>query len=109
VRSSITKGGKMYYSAISVTTRPGMRFQGIEHLKKLAGWLESKYEVRTQVLGSLSGKIYRNSVVSRYDSLDHMEKTYEKVLADPEYLDWFKEGQDLLFWDDASQDIFQVF
>jgi len=86
-----------------------MRFKGIEHLKKLAGWLEQKYDIPTEVLGNMDGKIYRNHVVSRYESLDHMDKTYEKVLANSEYQDWFNDGKDLLVWDDARQSIYQVF
>ena len=99
----------MYYGVISVSTKPGVRFNGIEHLKKFAEWLESKYEIRTQVLGNMHGAIYRNHIVSRYDSLAQMESVYEKVLADPEYLEWFGEGKDLIVWEDSSQSMYQVF
>jgi hypothetical protein len=99
----------MYYAAITVSTKPGMRFQGIEHLKKFADWIEGKYNIEIQVLGNMNGRIYRNHVVSRYENLAQLETTYEKVLADDEYLKWFKEGKDLIEWGDATQEIYQVF
>ena len=98
-----------HITVITVTTKPGMRFQGIEHLKKVAAWIQEKYGIRTEVLGNLHGAIYRNHVVSRYDSLAHMEETSAKILSDPEYLAWFKEGSEILRWEDSSQTIFQVF
>ncbi|HSF82055.1 MAG TPA: hypothetical protein VLA49_12515 [Anaerolineales bacterium] len=99
----------MYYTAITVTTKPGVRFQGIEHLKKFSSWIEEKYNIPTQVLGNMSGAIYENHIVSRYESAAHMEDVYAKVLADPEYSEWFKEGTDLFIWGDARQAVYQVF
>ncbi|UCD98594.1 MAG: hypothetical protein JSV42_16835 [Chloroflexota bacterium] len=99
----------MYYSAITVTTKPGIRFQGIEHLKKFSSWIEEKYSIPTQVLGNMSGPIYENHVVSRYESAAHMEEVYAKLMDDPEYMEWFKEGADLLGWSDARQTVYQVF
>jgi len=98
-----------YITVITVTTKPGLRFQGIEHLKKISNWLQEKYGVSTEILGNMSGAIYQNHVVSRYNSMAHMEETNTKVLADPEYLQWFSEGKDLLVWNDSRQTIFQVF
>ena len=99
----------MYYNAITVSTKPGVRFQGIEHLKKLADWFGTKYDIETQVLGNLNGRIYRNHVVSRFESLAQMESTYEKILADDEYLAWFNEGKDLFEWSGSTQTTYQVF
>jgi len=98
-----------YITVISVTTKPGLRFQGIEHLKKIATWLNDKYGVSTEVLGNLNGAIYRNHAVSRYSSLAQMEELNAKILTDPEYLQWFEEGKELLVWAEASQTIFQVY
>ena len=72
----------MYYATITVSTKPGMRFQGIDHLKKFADWFKGKYNIETQILGNMSGRIYRNHVVFRYESLAQMETTTEKMLAD---------------------------
>jgi len=99
----------MYYNAITVSTKPGVRFQGIEHLKKLADWFGAKYDIETQVLGNLNGRIYRNHVVSRFESLAQMESTYEKMLVDDEYLAWFNEGKDLFEWSVSTQTTYQVF
>jgi len=99
----------MYYVALTVTTKPGKRFQGIEHLKKFAGWVKEKYAIRTEILGNMNGLIYQNHVVLRYESLAQMEEVTESLLADQEYLDWFQEGKELLGWSDASQAIYQVF
>lgn len=99
----------MYYTAITVTTKPGVRFQGIEHLKKFSSWMEEKYNITTQVLGNMSGAIYQNHIVSRYESLAQMEEVYAKVMEDPEYLEWFKEGTDLFIWGEARQAVYQVF
>lgn len=99
----------MYYTTITVTTKPGLRFQGIEHLKKFSSWIEEKHNIPTQVLGNVSGAIYQNHIVSRYESMAQMEVVYAKTLADPEYLEWFKEGTDLLTWGDARQAVYQVF
>lgn len=99
----------MYYTAITITTKPGVRFQGIEHLKKFSSWIQEKYNVPTEVLGNMHGPIYQNHIVSRYESLAQMEDLFAKVLADPEYLDWFNEGKDLLAWGDARQAVYQVF
>jgi hypothetical protein len=99
----------MYYAAITVTTKPGVRFQGIEHLKKFASWVKEKYSIPTEVLGNMNGLIYQNHVVLRYESLGQMEEVTNKWLADPEYLDWFQEGKELLTWNDARQALYQVF
>lgn len=99
----------MYYTVITVTTKPGKRFQGIEHLKKFASWVKEKYTIPTEILGNMDGLIYQNHIVLRYENLAQMEEVTEKLLADPEYLDWFQKGTDLLGWIDARQAIFQVF
>ncbi len=57
----------------------------------------------------MTGAIYRNHVVSRYENLAQMETVYEKMLADSEYLEWFDEGKDLIVWEDSSQTMYQVF
>jgi len=99
----------MYYAAITVSTKPGIRFKGIEHLKKFSNWFEEKYGIPTLVLGNMTGAIYRNHVVSRYENLAQMETVYEKMLANSEYLEWFDEGKDLIVWEDSSQTMYQVF
>ena len=99
----------MYYAAITVTTKPGMRFQGIEHLKKFSSWAKEKYNIPTEILGNMGGAIYQNHIVSRYESMAQLEEVYAKVLADPEYIEWFNEGKDLIVWGDARQAIYQVF
>ena len=96
-------------TVITVTTKPGLRFKGIEHLKKIAAWLNDKYGVSTEVLGNLHGAIYRNHAVSRYNSLAHMEETNAKVMSDPEYLQWFEEGKEFFVWAEANQTVFQVY
>ena len=97
-----------YITVITVTTKPGLRFQSIEHLKKIATWLNDKYGVSTEVLGNMHGQIYRNHAVSRYNSLAQMEETNAKMMADPEYLQWFEEGKELFAWSETSQTLFQV-
>ena len=44
----------------------------------------------------MNGAIYQNNVVSRYEILTQMETRLKKMLADPEYLEWFEEGKDLI-------------
>ncbi len=92
----------MVYGSVTVHTKPGKRFDGIKKLVELANWLTQKYEVRTQVLGNLSGKVYQNHVVTRYESMGHSEEIWKKVFADPEYLEWFEKSSDLLIWEGAS-------
>lgn len=57
----------------------------------------------------MNGLIYQNHVILRYENLAQMEEGTEKLLADPEYLDWFQKGTELLGWTDARQAIYQVF
>jgi len=97
-----------YITVITVTTKPGLRFQGIEHLKKFATLLKEKYGISTEILGNMNGAIYRNHLVSRYNGAAQMEETNAKVMADPEWLQWFDEGKELFVWADASQTTFMV-
>lgn len=99
----------MYYAAITVSTIPGKRFEGIGHLKKYAEWAEGKFGIPTQVLGNMTGTVYENHVVFQFESMAQMEEMYEKMLADPEYQLWFNEATGVLGWDKASQQIYQVF
>lgn len=98
----------MYYSTITITTKPGIRFQGIEHLKKFASWVKEKYAIDCMVLGNMDGPVYQNHVVLSFDNLAQFEEIWAKALNDPEYLQWFNDGKDLLVWQDASQRIYQV-
>lgn len=99
----------MFYAVITVTSKPGIRFQGIEHLKKFSSWVKEKDDIHTEVLGNMYGAIYQNHVVSRYESLAQLEEVFAKVLADPEYQEWFDKGKDLLDWGEARQAVYQVF
>jgi hypothetical protein len=54
----------MYYGSYTVGTRVGKRYEGIEHLKKLAKIITDKYELKTEVLGNVTGKIYENHLAT---------------------------------------------
>jgi hypothetical protein len=93
---------KMVYGTVRFRTKPGKRFDGIKKLVEMASWLTEKYEVNTQVMGNLTGQIYQNHVVTRYDSMSHSEEVWEKIFADPEYPEWFEQSADLLIWEGST-------
>jgi hypothetical protein len=99
----------MVYGVVTVRTIPGKRFEGIEKLKVLAGWMDEKYGTRTQVLGNGSGPIYQNHVVSRYESLAQMEEVQMNLAGETEFLDWFKEAEGVLNWESSSSSFYTVF
>jgi hypothetical protein len=104
-----TEEDVMVYGVITVRTIPGKRFEGIEKLKKLAGWMDEKYETRTQVLGNGTGPIYQNHVVTRYESLAQMEEIQMKMPGESEFMDWFKEAEGFLNWETSSSSFYTVF
>jgi len=99
----------MYYGTVTVTVKPGKRFAAIEHLKKLAKLSSEKYGVPTEVLGNGTGRIYRCHFVSKYQNMAQLEETNKKLLADPAFNQWFNETEGLIEWQDARNDLFEVF
>jgi hypothetical protein len=99
----------MYYTVLTIGTKPGMRFQGIEHLKKFAAWAEKEFGISAEVLGNVEGLIYENHVVLQFESLAQYEQVNEKLLAHPEYHQWFGEGKELLEWAGAVQTIYKKY
>jgi hypothetical protein len=99
----------MYYTVLTIGTKPGMRFQGIEHLKKFTAFVKKEYNVEGQVLGNVEGKIYQNHLVLTFDDLAQSETVNEKLLAHPEYHAWFAEGKDMFEWAGAVQTIYKVY
>ena len=98
----------MVYGVITVGTKPGKRFAGIDQLKKLAKWISEKYGTPTQVLGNGAGLIYQNHVVTQYESQAHMEEVTNDLVADPEFQNWFGESEDLLEWHGSTSQHFDV-
>ena len=99
----------MVYGVITVRTKPGKRFSGIDQLKKLAKWLSDKYGTPTQVLGNGSGPIYQNHISTQYENLAQMEEIIERFPADAEFQEWFTESQDLIEWQDSTYQYYTVF
>ncbi len=99
----------MYYCAITIATKPGARWAGVDHLKKLAKWMTDKYGLPTQVLGNVAGPIYQNHIVSRYESMAQIEEIQAKIYADPEFTEWFQGSGDLLAWQEATNTIYEAF
>lgn len=87
----------MVYNVITVGTKPGKRFAGIEQLKKLAKWISDKYGTPTQVIGNGTGPIYQNHIMTQYENLAQMEEVGNSVVADAEFQKWFNESEDLHF------------
>ena len=96
-------------NVVTITTKPGLRLQGIEHLKKVTALFKEKFDLPTEVLGNLSGAIYENHVVTRFASLAAFEEFNQSIMADPDYLKWLDEAKDLFHWNDARQSLFNVF
>ena len=99
----------MYYGTVTVTTTPGKRLAAIEHLKKLAKLSSEKYGVPTEILGNGVGLIYKCHVVSKYQNLAQLDETNKKLLADPAFGEWFTASEGLIQWQDARNDLFEVF
>ncbi len=98
----------MVYSVITVGTKPGKRFAGIEQLKKLAKWMSDEYGTPTQVLGNGTGPIYQNHVVTQYESLAQMEKVSDSIVGHDRFQKWFSESEGLLDWEGSTTDYFDV-
>jgi len=97
------------YSAYTVMTVPGKRFDGVEHMKKLKTWLKDKYEVPSEVLGNLAGSAYEHHIVLRFENLGQLEEITSAMMADPEYLQWFSEAEGLVDWKTARQSLYQIY
>jgi hypothetical protein len=98
----------MYYQTITIGTKPGVRLQAIEGMKKYAAWAKEKYDVPTQVLGNMAGNVYENHIVQTFASLDQMHKFGEEQGQDPEFSQWFEENKDVLDWKTARINLFNV-
>jgi len=99
----------MYYNTYTIATKPGKRYAAIEHLKKLAKHMQDTYGVEAQVLGNMGGRVYQNYLVTRYDNLAQFEQVSDKLRSDKGFQDWFAASVDLLEWQAARSDIYQVF
>ena len=98
----------MYYGSYTVGTSVGKRYEGIEHLKKLAKIIADNYDLKTEVLGNVTGKVYENHLVTTFESMAQMEDFNKKFSADPNFLEWFKNSVDLFDWKNARQNLFVV-
>lgn len=100
----------MIYGSMSITMTPGKRFQGIEHLKRLAEHVSSSYGTPAQVLVSETGKVYQSFFLVQYESLAQYEQVMEKFSGDEVYLAWFKEAaeQELFHWLDTNSQLYRV-
>ena len=98
----------MVYSTLTIGTKVGVRLKGVEHLKKFCAWVEKKYDIPAQVLGNVVGMVYQNHVMLEFKDMEHFEKFNDKLLSDPEYTAWFKEGSDLLEWAGVVQHVYNV-
>lgn len=99
----------MYYGVVTVHTKPGKRFAGIDKLKELATWIKEKYGTPTQVLGNGTGPIYENHVVTQYDSLAQMEEVNRSLAQDEAFQKWFAEADELIEWWESTSQYFIVF
>jgi hypothetical protein len=92
----------MVYGVITLKTKPGKRFAGIDHLKAYAKWLSDKYGTPTQVLGNGGGLIYENHILCQFESLAQMDEVNSSAVKDPEFQQWFTESEGLLEWKDST-------
>ncbi len=99
----------MYYQTYSVMLKPGERFAGVEQLKKMAAMLKEKYGVASMVLSDMLGKVYLHHLVIEYENLAQMEEVADKLVADEDYLAWFKETRGLFKWKEATSRLYRRF
>ena len=99
----------MYYGTVTVTTKPGKRFAAIEHIKKLAKLSSEKYGIPTEVLGNGTGLVYKCHIVSKYQSAAQWDDSTKKLVADPAFQEWFNASEGLIEWQDARNDLYEVF
>ena len=97
------------YNVITIRTKPGKRFAGIDQLKKLAVWMSDKYGTPTQVLGNGTGLIYQNYIMTQYESVAQMEEISNTMPTDAEFQEWFGESEGLVEWQDSTTHYFTVF
>jgi DNA topoisomerase IB len=99
----------MYYLSYTVTLKPGKRFDGLDHLKKLAKILKDKYDIESMVLLNTTGEVYRSHLVSSYERMAQIEEVGYKLFADDDFLAWFGESEDLIEWKNAFQHLYTVY
>jgi hypothetical protein len=99
----------MFYFVTSVELNAGKRYEGIAHLKKFTTWAKEKYGISSEVVGNLAGKVYVHYLVMRFDNLSQWQDLQDKLMSDPEYHAWFKEGFALASMQEIKQAFYQVF
>lgn len=98
----------MVYGVLTLRTKPGKRFAGIDQLKSYAKWLSDKYGIPTQILGNGGGLVYENHILAQYENLAQMDEVTNTSVADPEFQQWFTESEDLLEWKDSTWQHYDV-
>ena len=99
----------MYYGSYTFTLIPGKRFAGVDHLKKMVTILDDKYGVKSEVLGNVTGEVYKHHLVSKFESLAQMEDVQKKLLGDEDYLAWFNDSEGLIKWHNTTMYLYQVY